>query len=114
VKAEFVGNLRRVHRIRQVLLVRENEEEGIAEFVFVEHLLQLFAGLRHTFPIIRIDYEDDALCVLEVFSRCKAGKGARKKIGQTMIPQTTNLVLATDVPHGEGNVLVLDSLDVET
>ncbi|KAJ6556012.1 hypothetical protein B0H19DRAFT_1151758 [Mycena capillaripes] len=28
-----------------------------------------------------------------------------------MVPQPTNLILTTDVPHGEGNVLVLDSLD---
>jgi hypothetical protein len=30
-----------------------------------------------------------------------------------MPPQRANLVLASDVPHGEGNVLVLDGLDVE-
>jgi hypothetical protein len=66
VEAEFVGDLRSVHRIRQVLLVRENEKEGITELVLVEHPLQLLAGLRHTFPIIRIDDEDDALSVLEV------------------------------------------------
>jgi hypothetical protein len=113
VKTEFVRKLRSVHRIRQILLVRENEEEGIAEFVFVEHPLQLLAGLRHTIPIIRIDDEDDGLGVLEVFSRCEAGKGARE-IGHTMVIQPTNHVLAADVPHGEGDVLVLDSLDVET
>jgi hypothetical protein len=80
VKAEFVRNLRSVHRIRQVLLVRKNEEEGIAEFVFVEHPLQLLAGLGYTFPVITIDDEDNALAILEVFSRCEAGKGAGKKL----------------------------------
>jgi hypothetical protein len=29
-------------------------------------------------------------------------------------PERTDLVLTTDVPHGELNVLVLDGLDVET
>jgi hypothetical protein len=28
-------------------------------------------------------------------------------------PQGTDLVLSTDIPDGEGDVLVLDSLDVE-
>lgn len=30
-----------------------------------------------------------------------------------MPPQRTDLVLTTDIPHGEGDVLVLDSLDVK-
>jgi hypothetical protein len=29
-------------------------------------------------------------------------------------PERTDLVLSTDIPHGKLNVLVLDSLDVET
>jgi hypothetical protein len=113
VKAEVVCNLRSVHRIRQVLLVRENEEEGIAELVLVEHPLQLLTGLRPTFPIITIDDEDNALGVLEVFSGVRPAKG-RDKTGHTMFPQRTTLALSTDVPHGEGNVLVFNSLDVET
>jgi hypothetical protein len=80
VKVEFVRNLRSVHRIRQVLLVRENEGEGIAKFVFVEHPLQLLAGLGYTFLIITIDDGDNALGILEFFSRCEAGKGAGKKL----------------------------------
>lgn len=31
-----------------------------------------------------------------------------------MPPERTDLVLSSDVPNGEGDVLVLDSLDVET
>lgn len=33
---------------------------------------------------------------------------------EVMAPQGTNLVLATDVPHGKANVLVFDGFDVET
>jgi len=32
----------------------------------------------------------------------------------TMPPEWANLVLTSDIPHGERNVLVLDSLDVES
>lgn len=31
-----------------------------------------------------------------------------------MAPQGTNLVLTADIPHSEGDVLVLDSFDVES
>lgn len=30
-----------------------------------------------------------------------------------MSPERTNLILASDIPHGERNVLVLNSLNVE-
>jgi hypothetical protein len=33
--------------------------------------------------------------------------------GRTVAPQWPDLVLTSDVPNGERNVLVLDSLDVE-
>jgi len=47
--------------------------------------------------IVAVDHEDDALSVLIVVA-----------------PQRSNFVLATDVPHSEADVLVLDGLDVET
>lgn len=82
---------------RQVLLVGEDKEKGITEFILIQHALQLLTGLHDTITVIAVDDEDDALGVLIVVS-----------------PQRTNLVLTTDVPHGEVNVLVLDRLDVET
>jgi hypothetical protein len=82
---------------RQILLVGENKEQSVTEFVFVQHALQLFPGLDNTVAIVAIDDENDTLGVLEVVS-----------------PERTDLVLTTDVPHGELNVLVLDGLDVET
>lgn len=33
---------------------------------------------------------------------------------RTMPPERSNLVLSSDIPNGERNVLVLHSLDVET
>lgn len=82
---------------RQILLVSENKEESVTEFIFVQHTLQLFAGLDDTVTVVAVNNEDDTLSVLEVVS-----------------PEGTDLVLATDIPHGELNVLVLDGLDVET
>lgn len=80
----------------QILLVGEHQEEGIPQLVLVEHALQFLAGLGHTVTIVAVDDEDNALSVLEVVS-----------------PQRPDLVLTTDIPHGELNVAVLDRLDVE-
>jgi hypothetical protein len=96
VQAKLVGDLSSVHGVRQILLVGEDEEKSIAELVLVEHTLELLAGLDNTVAIVGVDDEDDTLGVLEVMS-----------------PERTNLVLSTDIPHSELNVLVLDSLNVE-
>jgi len=82
---------------RQVLLVGEDKEKGIAEFVLVQHALQFLPGLHDTVTVVAVDDEDDTLCVLEVVP-----------------PERTDLVLTTDIPHGELDVLVLNRLHVET
>lgn len=81
----------------QILLVGENKEESISELVLVEHSLEFLTGLNNTIAIVAVNDEDDTLGVLEV-----------------MPPKRTDLVLTADIPHGELNVLVLDSLNVET
>jgi hypothetical protein len=80
----------------QILLVGEDKQNGIPELILVEHALELLAGLDDTVAIVAVNDEDNTLGVLEVMS-----------------PEGTDLVLTTDIPHGELNVLVLDSLDVE-
>ena len=82
---------------RKILLVGKDQEESISQLVLVEHALQFLTGLDDTVTIVAVDDEDDTLGVLEVMS-----------------PEGTDLVLTADIPDGELNVLVLDSLDVET
>lgn len=81
---------------RKILLVGEDKEKSISQLVLVEHALQLLTGLDNTVAIVAVNDEDDTLSVLEVMS-----------------PKRTDLVLSSDIPHGELNVLVLDGLDVE-
>lgn len=81
---------------RKILLICEDQEESITEFVFVEHALQLFTCLNDTISVVGIDDEDDTLSVLEVVA-----------------PQWPDLVLSSHIPHCELDVLVLDSLDVK-
>jgi hypothetical protein len=56
--------------------------------------VQLLARVLRAFPVVRVDDEDDALRVLVVVA-----------------PERPDLVLPADVPHREGDVLVLDRLD---
>jgi hypothetical protein len=39
VETEFVGDLRRVHGIGQILLISEDKQEGVTELILVEHTL---------------------------------------------------------------------------
>lgn len=81
----------------QILLVGENQQNGIPELILVQHTLQLLSGFNNTITIIGINNEDDALGVLEVMS-----------------PQRSDLVLSTNIPYSELDILVFDSLNVET
>ena len=79
------------------MLVCENKEKGVPQLVLVQHALQLLASLDYTITIVTVDNEDDALGVLEVMS-----------------PQRSDLVLTTDIPYGELDVFVFDSLNIES
>ncbi len=115
MQTKLVGNLGGVHCILdnivsdhsrrclakvtdwQILLVGEDQQKSISKLVLVQHALELQAGLTNTVAIVGIDNEDDTLGVLEVMS-----------------PQWSDLVLSSDIPHGELDVLILDGLDVES
>lgn len=79
------------------MLVGENKEKGISKLILVEHALQLFPSFDNSVTIVAVNNEDDTLGVLEVMS-----------------PQRSDLVLSTNIPYGELNVLVFDSLNIET
>ena len=81
---------------RQILLIGENQQKRIPKFILVQHPLQFLAGFNHTIAIVAINNEDNALGILEV-----------------MPPKRSDLVLPTDIPHGELDVLVFDGLDVK-
>lgn len=96
VQSQLLRQLRGRHRIRQILLVGEDQDHSVAQLVLGQHVLELLLGLTHSLPVVRVHDKDQALRVLEVVP-----------------PQRTDLVLATDIPHSERDVLVLHSLDIE-
>ena len=78
------------------LFVGKNEKNCISEFIFLQHAVQFIAGLANTLSIIAVNDKNETLCILEVVS-----------------PQWTDLVLTSDIPDGEADVLVFDSLHIE-
>lgn len=78
------------------MLVGEDQENGIPQLIFVQHALELLSGLDNTIAIVAVDNKDDTLGVLEV-----------------MPPQGPDLVLSTNIPDGELDVLIFDRLNVE-
>jgi hypothetical protein len=79
------------------LLVSKDQKNGIPKLILVQHSLQFLPSLNNTIAIVAINHEDDTLSVLEIMS-----------------PERSDLILSTNIPYGELNVLVFDSLNVET
>jgi hypothetical protein len=95
-QAQLLCHIRRLHCLGQILLVGENEQDGLSELGLVEHAVQLLASVLGALAVVAVHDEDQALRVLVVVA-----------------PEGTNLILSTDVPHSKADVLVLDRLDVK-
>ena len=63
VQAELVCDLGGVHGVGQILLVGEDQQDGVTELVLREHAQKLLASLAHTVSVIAIHDEDETLCV---------------------------------------------------
>lgn len=96
VEAELLGDVGGGHGVGEILLVGEDEEDSVAELILGEHLLELITGLADTIAIVGINNEDNTVGVLEVVA-----------------PEGAELILSSDVPHGELEVLVLNGLNIE-
>ena len=96
MQTKLVSDLGAGQRAWQVLLVGEDEEHGVAKLFLSKHLVEFLAVLLNSLSIIGVNDIDEALGV-----------------GVVMSPEKSDLVLTTDIPHVERDVLVLDRLDVE-
>jgi len=75
----------------------QHQHGSAAQGVVREQGIQLLGGFGEPIGIVGIDDKHEALRALVV-----------------MAPQSANPVLAADVPHDKGNVLVLDGFHVES
>lgn len=83
--------------------------------------MQLVLGLPNAVAVIAIHHENEALGVLEVvppeganLRREEVESSPARTLKSSRARATPYLVLAADVPNGEADVLVLNSLHVET
>lgn len=82
---------------RDILLVGKDQEQRVLHFAIVDDLVQLRPSLLEAGGIARIHDEDQTLCA-----------------GVVVSPERANLVLTTDIPHVELDVLIGHALDVES
>lgn len=68
------------------LFVSEDEKDGLAQLVLVEHAVQLIPRSVHTVPIVRVHHEDKPLRVLVIVP-----------------PQRPDLVLPSNIPNYTGH-----------
>lgn len=79
-----------------ILLVGKDKQKSILHFAIIDDLVQLRASLLQAGGIARVNHEDQTLCARVIVS-----------------PERPDLVLATDIPDIELDVLIGDTLDVE-
>ena len=97
VKPETLCHLGGTHSVGQILLVREDQKDGVTELILTKHAVELVTSCIRTLTIIGIHHKDDAMGILIVVS-----------------PQRSDLVLPSDIPHSEANILVLHGFHVES
>lgn len=68
-QTELVSDLGGVHGVGKVLLVSEDEKEGVSEFILVQHPLEFLTSLYYTITIVGVHDENNTLGVLEVFKK---------------------------------------------
>jgi hypothetical protein len=104
VEAKALSHFLNFHCVGEILLVGEHEKNSIAKLILCKHAAKLIFGtvlvallVVDTVAIVTINHEDGTLGVLVVVA-----------------PERANLVLPSNVPHSERDVLVFYCLDVET
>lgn len=97
VQSKLVRHFCGAHGVGKILLVGKDQEDSVAQLILVQHTVQFITSGIDTIGIVRVHHKDETLRVLVI-----------------MAPQGTDLILTTDIPDCEGNVLVLHGLDVET
>ena len=75
------------------LLVRKDEHRRVPQLIVVDQRHELVARLADSLAVVGVDHEDERVGAMEV-----------------VFPKGSNLGLASDVPHGEVELLVGHSL----
>jgi hypothetical protein len=66
MKTQFIRDLCGIHCVWKILFIGKYQQDGIPQFVFVQHAVQLVPRLADAITIVAIDHENEALGVLEI------------------------------------------------
>ena len=97
VSKSHMGGMTARRTSRQILLVRKHKQEALLHFPIAQYTVELLLRLVYTFPVLAVNDENETLGASVVLS-----------------PQGPNLVLSSDVPNVELDVLVGHGLHVKT
>mmetsp|Transcript_11965 Transcript_11965/g.28384 ORF Transcript_11965/g.28384 Transcript_11965/m.28384 type:complete len:203 (+) Transcript_11965:73-681(+) len=95
-QSKGLAHLRRRQASFHVLLVGKDEDCAVSHEWVLDNGLELRGRLLDPVPVHGVDDVDEAVCVVEVVP-----------------PEGPQLLLATNVPHREGDVAVLHLLNIE-
>lgn len=93
--AEYIKIVQKL-TIRQILFISKYQNDGVTHLPIVNYPMQLRARLIHSIPIRTVHYEYKTLCSRIVVS-----------------PERSYLILSTDIPNVELDVLVGDGFHVK-
>lgn len=96
LKPQLVSQFAHRHGIGHVLLVGKHQQHCIPKLILLQHLLEFISRLLDPLPVIAVHHKDEALSVLEVVP-----------------PQRPNLILASDIPDCETDVLIFHCFHIE-
>merc|ERR1719217_360519 len=90
VQAKFVCHLACTHSTWQILLVCKHQDHSVSHLLLVKHLEELLSRILDAITVAAVYNEDRTICTLVVVP-----------------PELSDLILTTDVPDSEAQVLVL-------
>ena len=99
------------------LLVGEDEEDGVAQFVFCKHAHELLSRLADSLAIVAVDDEDQAWKKHAVRYRTNSERFSSSRtlcVLEVVPPQGSDFILAADIPYCETDVFVFYRLHIET
>lgn len=85
------------HTSWKILLVRKDEEQAFLHLSIAQDSVQLLLGFVNTFSVLAVDHENEALCS-----------------GIIVPPQRSDLILTSDIPYVELDILIGHRFHVET
>jgi hypothetical protein len=110
VESKLFCDFHWVHSIRQILLVRIYQNHCISEFVCPKKSSQLVSGFRDAVSVTRVDDKDDAMRAVII---CDPSETDVIERGFTMLPETTDLILPSNIPNCEIDLSISDCFDIE-